>query len=168
MAVLCVVAAVASNGVIGRGGELPWQLPADLRHFRALTLGKPVVMGRRTFVSIGRALPGRTNIVISRDPGFKAEGAQVVSSLEDALARAGALADRDGVGEVMVIGGAEIYAAALPRAQRLYLTRVHAAIEGDVFFPVVDWVAWRETAREDRAAGPGEVANYSFLVYERR
>jgi len=168
MAVVCIVAALASNGVIGRGNELPWHLPADLRHFRELTLGKPVVMGRRTFASIGRALPGRTNIVISRDPGFGAEGVRVASSLADALAQAGALADRDGAGEVMVIGGAEIYAAALPRAERLYLTRVHAAIEGDVFFPPVDWAAWRETSREDRAAGPGEAGDYSFLVYERR
>lgn len=168
MAAVCIVAAVAGNGVIGCGGELPWHLPADLRHFRELTLGKPVVMGRRTFASIGRALPGRTNIVISRNTGFSADGVQVVSSLDAALAMAAALADRDGAGEVMVIGGAEVYAAALPRADRLYLTRVHGAFEGDVVFPPVDWSAWRQTSRDDRAAGPGETCGYSFLAYERR
>jgi len=168
MATVCIVAALASNGVIGRGNELPWRLPADLRHFRELTLGKPVVMGRRTFASIGRALPGRANIVISRNPGFGAEGVQVATCLEDALAQAVALADRDGASEVMVIGGAEIYAEALPRAKRLYLTRLHAAVEGDVYFPPIDWAAWRETSREDHSAGPEEAGDYSFLVYERR
>ena len=167
MAAVCIVAALASNGVIGRGNALPWHLPGDLRHFRELTLGKPVVMGRRTFASIGRALPGRTNIVVSRNPDFGAGEVQVAPDLEDALVLAGAVADRDGAGEVMVIGGAEIYAAALPRADRLYLTRVHAAMEGDVVFPPVNWAAWRETSREDRAAGPDDTCDYSFLVYER-
>jgi dihydrofolate reductase len=159
--IVSLVAAVAANGVIGRDGDLPWRIPADLRHFKAVTMGKPVIMGRRTWQSIGRPLPGRRNIVISRDPAFAAAGAEVVASLEAALAAA---ADAN---EAMVIGGGEVYAAALPRADRLYLTEVHLAVDGDVHFPKIDRAAWRETAREDHPAADGNPA-FSFVTLERR
>jgi len=158
---LSLIAAVAANGVIGRAGGLPWRIPADLRHFKAVTLGKPVIMGRKTWQSIGRPLPGRRNIVVSRDARFVAEGAEVAASLDAALA---AVADAE---EAMVIGGAAIYAEALPRADRLYLTEVHADVEGDVYFPEFDRAAWRETAREDHPAG-GDAPAFSFVTLERR
>ena len=128
---ISLIAAVAENGVIGRDGQLPWRLPADLQHFKTLTLGKPVVMGRKTWQSLGRPLPGRRNIVISRNPQFRAEGADIFPSLEQALASLHA------VDEVMVIGGGEIYQAAWSRADTLYLTRVHASPEGDTRFPAL-------------------------------
>lgn len=165
---LALIAAVADNGVIGRDNALPWHLPGDLAHFKRVTLGKPVVMGRRTFDSIGRPLPGRCNIVISRDASYRPEGCRVLPSLEEALEVAVRVAQRDGVDEAVVIGGAQVYAAALPRADRLYLTEVHAAVDGDVNFPQVDWSQWSETDRE-RCPAAGESAyEYSFVVYERR
>ena len=124
-------------------------------------------MGRRTFESIGRPLPGRTNIVISRNPRFTAEGTRVVASLDDALQLARDIALADGVDELMVIGGAEIYAQAIPRADRLYLTLVHAAVEGDAFLPPIDWREWRETGRERHRGSGDNPHDYSFLVYER-
>lgn len=156
---LNIVVAVATNGVIGRDGGLPWHLPADLRHFRAITWGHPIVMGRRTHASIGRVLPGRLNIVISRDPGCAADGAIVVRDLDAALAAAGA------VPEVMIVGGAAVYAGALPRCTRLFLTEVHAAVDGDVRFPDFDRSAWRETAREAHRGEGGY--DYSFITLER-
>ncbi len=154
-----LVVALADNGVIGRDGGLPWQLPADLKHFREITWGHPIVMGRRTHESIGRVLPGRLNVVISRDPHCAAAGCVVVPDLEAALAAAGA------VPEVMIVGGAAVYAAALPRAMRLFLTEVHALVDGDVRFPDFDRRAWRETAREPHR-GEGEY-DYSFVTLER-
>ena len=164
---LAVIVAAAENGVIGRNNSLPWHLPEDLRYFRRVTMGKPIVMGRRTFESIGRPLPGRTNIVISRNPGYSAGGVRLAASLDEALAMAEHVARTDGIGEVVVIGGAEIYALALPRANRLYLTRVHASVEGDALLPSLDWRQWREVSRERHAAAGDNPFDYSFLVYER-
>jgi dihydrofolate reductase len=164
---LAVIVAAAENGVIGRNNGLPWHLPEDLRYFKRVTMGKPIVMGRRTFESIGRPLPGRANIVISRNPRYSAAGVRLVASLDEALVLAEHVALSDGVGEVVVIGGAEIYALALPRATRLYLTRVHARVEGDALLPPLDWKQWREVSRERHAAAGGNPFDYSFLVYER-
>ena len=164
---LALIAAVARNGVIGRDNALPWHLPGDLKYFKAVTLGKPVVMGRKTWESLGRPLPGRTNIVISRQAGYAPAGARVVGSLDAALQLAAQVALIDGVDECVVIGGAEIYAQALPRCDRLYLTEVHAAVDGDAFFPAWDRGAWRETARENHAAAGSNPYAYSFVVYER-
>jgi len=165
---LALIAAVADNGVIGRGNDLPWRLPGDLAHFKRTTLGKPIVMGRRTFESIGRPLPGRSNIVVSRDASRRAAGCYCAASVAAALVLAEDLARRDGGDEVVAIGDARIYAAALPLAARLYLTEVHAAPPGDVHFPVVDWAAWQEVSRERHHAGAGDDHDYSFVVYERR
>ena len=163
---LSIIAAVAANGAIGHKGELPWHLPEDLAHFKRRTTGKTVVMGRRTFESIRRALPHRRNIVLSRDPGFAAEGCRVASGLDAALelARvAGAEADD----EVFAIGGAALYAEALPRAQRLYLTRVHAEVEGDCFFPELDLGAWREIETHEFPADPRHAHAFSISTLVR-
>lgn len=159
------VVARADNGVIGRDNALPWHLPADLRHFKRLTVGKPVVMGRRTFESIGKPLPGRHNIVLTRDPGWRAEGVTVVANLAEAIAAAG-LDPKTRAEEVMIIGGAAVYADALPVATRVYLTEVHDAPEGDTVLPAFDPARWRETAREDNPAEDGRPA-YSFVTLER-
>jgi len=164
---LCLVAAASSNGVIGRDNTLPWRLPADLRHFRALTMGKPVLMGRRTWASIGRPLPGRDNIVLSRDPDFRAEGAAVVHSFDAARALALDLLPQDSANEVMVIGGGALYAEALPLADRIYLTRVHAELEGDTFFPAVDGGGWLESASEHWPADAENVHAMTFVQLDR-
>ncbi len=139
---ICLVVAMARNRVIGRGLKLPWHLPGDLRHFRALTIGKPVIMGRRTWDSIGRPLPGRTNIVVTRNPEFGAEGARRCPDLDSALELARDVALIDGVDEIMVIGGAQLYALALPLADRIYLTEVLVDVDGDVLFPEFERSAW--------------------------
>lgn len=158
---LALIAAVAENGVIGAKGGLPWHLPDELAHFKETTLGKPVLMGRRTFVSLGRALPGRTNVVLSRDPSFAAPGAQVARDLDTALALARSAP------EVMVIGGAALYAEALPRAQRIYLTRVRARPEGDVFFPKLEPGEWRETLLAEHAADARHTHAYAVFRLDR-
>jgi len=163
---LAVIVAAAENGVIGRDNALPWHLPEDLRYFKKVTLGKPIVMGRKTFESIGRALPGRTNIVITRKPDFQAEGVRVVASFDDALRLAQDIAASDGVQELVVIGGAEIYKAAIPRADRLYITEVHAQVEGDAILPQIEWKYWREIGRECFTAQDPNPYDYSFVVYE--
>lgn len=165
---VALIWAMSRNGVIGRNNALPWHLPEDLRYFKRVTFGKPVIMGRKTWESIGRPLPGRANIVITRDEGFQAEGARVVHSLEQALSVAQSIALLDGVDEAMVIGGAEIYALALPLAQRLYLTQVHAEVEGDACFPALDLSGWQEVGREDFAAEGPNPYDYSFIVYDRK
>lgn len=137
-----LIVAMASNRVIGRGAELPWHLPDDLKHFRELTMGKPIVMGRLTWDSIGRPLPGRTSIVVSRQPGLRIDGAEVREDLTSALSRAREIAQRDGVSEVMVIGGAQIYALALGQAERIYLTEVLSEVDGDIRFPEIDPDQW--------------------------
>lgn len=139
-----LVVAMAENNVIGKDGDLPWHIPADLKHFKAVTMGKPIVMGRRTYESIGRPLPGRLNIVVTRDPSRQWDGVETVQSLPDALDRAAA----DGAEEIMVIGGGDLYRAALPLAQRIYLTRVHEVVDGDTVFPALDSADWREHSCE--------------------
>ena len=163
---IALIAAVAENGVIGRDRDMPWRLPTDLKRFRALTLGKPVIMGRKTFETLGKPLPGRDNIVVTRDRGFAAGGVRVAHSIEEAIATAQALAGEHGADEIFVIGGGEIYAAALPHAERLYLTRVHARPEGDTCFPSIDPRDWREVAREAAPAGERDSADMTFLIFE--
>ena len=165
---LVLVAAVAENGVIGHGGGLPWRLKSDLRHFRAVTMGKPVVMGRKTFLSIGKPLAGRTNIVISRNPDFAAPGVVVAPSVEAGLAVARGDALRRSADAIAVIGGAELYGQMIAGADRLVITRVHLRPDGDAFFPIVDSKAWNEVARSEHHPEPGEPAGFTLLVYERR
>jgi dihydrofolate reductase len=165
---LVLVAAVADNGVIGRDGALPWRLKSDMQHFRAVTMGKPVVMGRKTYLSLAKPLAGRTNIVVSRDPTFTAPGVLAAPSLEAALTAARGDALRRGVPEVAVIGGADLYAQAMPLADRLVITRVHLQPDGDTSFPVIDPDVWREVERNARAAGADDEARFTLVVYERR
>lgn len=159
---LVAVVAMAENGVIGVDNRLPWRLPADLRRFKAITLGKPVLMGRRTFDSIGRPLPGRQNIVLTQDPSWSAEGVVAAHSLGEALGAAGRAA------ELMVIGGAGVYALCWPRVERLELTLVHARPEGDTRLADFDWAEWRELARERHCADERHDHDYSFITLERR
>jgi len=154
-----LVAAVARNGVIGSQGQLPWHLPEDLKHFRKITLGHPVIMGRRTWESLGKPLPGRENVVISRRSGFEAPGASVASSLEAAIALCA------GEPAVFVIGGAEIYAAALALADGLVLTEIDAEYPGDTYFPRWDRTAWRATQKETHATADG--LRFAFVLYEK-
>lgn len=164
---LAIVVAVAENGVIGHRNRLPWHLRTDLRRFRALTMGKPLIMGRRCWDSIGRPLPGRETVVMTRDPGFRAEGAVVACSWEEAKAAAARAADRLGAGEIAVVGGADIYRLALPEAARIHLTLVHARPEGDVFFPDFDRSAFWEVGRVACPAGEGDEHAATFLCLER-
>lgn len=159
---LSIVVAYDQRQLIGADGTLPWHLPADLKHFRAITMGKPIVMGRRTHESIGRPLPGRTNIVVSSDRGYRSAGCIVANDLDAALTAAREFAD-----EVMVIGGSTLYAAALPGAGRIYLTEVHGAFEGDVYFPAYDKSLWSEVERSDHAADVANPYSYSFVVMDR-
>ncbi len=145
MTVIALIAAVADNGVIGNCNKLPWQISADLKYFKQVTLGKPIIMGRRTYESIGKPLPGRANIVMTRDTSWQAEGVDTAGDLTQALAMASKIADDSGVDEVMIIGGETIYCEALSKAQRLYLTRVHTQVNGDAFFPDLEKQEWLET-----------------------
>ena len=165
--IITIVVAVSSNGIIGRDGDMPWRLSTDLKRFKALTLGKPVIMGRKTFQSIGTALPGRPNIVISRDAGFRGEGVEVVPSLDAAIARAGALADAAGGNEICVIGGGEIYRQAIDVADVLHVTHVDAEVEGDTRFPAIDPIVWVRGVEE--CVPVGERDNYPtrFVTYRR-
>ncbi len=165
---LVLVVAVAENGVIGRDGAMPWRLPSDLKRFKALTFGRPVVMGRKTFASIGRPLPGRTNIVVTRDPAFRATGAVVAPSLDAALDVARGDALRRSVAEIMVIGGADIYRQCLDRAARIEWTEVHASPDGDTRFPQVDLSRFDEVSRYRQPAATGDSADVSFVTYRRR
>jgi dihydrofolate reductase len=164
---IVLVAAVAENGVIGRNGALPWRLKSDLLHFRALTLGKPLVMGRKTWRSIGRPLGGRTAIIVTRDPSFVAPGAVVTTSLPAALEVARGDALRRGADAVAVIGGGDLYAQLMPVATRLEITRVHARPDGEAVFPPIDPALWRETSRRDHPAGPDDEATFTFLTFTR-
>ena len=164
---LSLIAALAHNRVIGRDNQLPWHLPADLKHFKALTLGKPIIMGRKTWDSLGRPLPGRLNIVVSRQAGLTLEGAEVFATLEEAIERADAWAREEDAEELMLIGGAQLYQQALPLAQRLYLTRVALQPEGDAFFPDVplaDWQCLVEEVHEAEDALPA----YRYQTWQRR
>ena len=165
---IVLIAAVADNGVIGADNAIPWRLKTDMQRFKALTMGKPVVMGRKTFLSLRRPLPGRTNIVMTRDADFRSPGAVVTTSLEHALAVAKGDALRRFVTEIAVIGGAEIYAQCMGLADRLEITEVHAAPRGDTRFAPIDKAAWDEAARTENAAGPDDSAAFSFVTYARR
>jgi len=165
---ISLVVAIAENGVIGRNGGLPWRLSSDLKKFRRLTMGKPLIMGRRTFQSLKTPLDGRDNIVVTRDERFRAEGAIVEGDFEAALAHARRCAEARGVGEIMVIGGAEIFKSALPLAGRIYKTEVHGRPEGDAVFPQIDWGQWKELSREALAKGPHDDFQSTFIVLERK
>jgi dihydrofolate reductase len=165
---IVLIVAVAENGVIGSKGVLPWRLKSDLKRFKAMTIGRPVVMGRKTFASIGRPLPGRTNIVVTRDPNFRARGAVVTTSLADARAIARGDALRHSATEIAVIGGAEIYAQWIGMADRLEITEVHARPEGDTCFAPIDATAWKEVARMRHPAAGDDSADFSFVTYRRR
>lgn len=165
---MALIAAVADNGVIGADGALPFRLKADMARFKALTTGRPVVMGRKTFVSLERPLASRTNIVMTRDRDFRAAGAVVTRSFELACAAAWGDALRRSGQEVAVIGGAEVYACAIKRADRLEITEVHLYPRGDTTFPAIDPALWEEVARARQRAGPGDSADFSFVTYRRR
>ena len=162
---IVLIAAVADNGVIGADGELPWRLKSDLKRLKALTMGRPIVMGRKTFLSLRRPLPGRTNFVVTRDPGFRGAGALVTTSLKDALALARADALRRSVAEIAVIGGTEIYARCMDVADRLEVTEVHARPEGDTRFPAIDKSQWDEVSRVSHPAGPDDSAAFTYVTY---
>ena len=159
---ISIIVAMTADRVIGRDNTLPWRLPADLRRFKRLTLGHHLVVGRKTWESIGRPLPGRKMVVITRQRNFRADGVEVVHSVDDALA----VARKNGEDEVFIAGGEDIYRQTLARAHRLYLTRVHATLEGDAFFPEYDAAAWTEVEREDRAADEKTPHAFSFVTYE--
>ncbi len=161
MSQISLIVARARNGVIGFQGKMPWHLPEDLAHFKRTTLGKPIVMGRKTWESIGRPLPGRRNLVITRNPGYVAPGAEIAPGLEAALALVAHEA------EAFVIGGGELYAQAMPLAQRLYLTEIDADFEGDAFFPTPAPAQWREIEREHHAATATRPWSFDFVTYER-
>jgi dihydrofolate reductase len=165
---IVLVAAVADNGVIGADNAIPWRLRNDMQRFKAMTMNRPVVMGRKTFVSLKRPLPGRTNIVITRDPGFRSPGAVATTSFATARAIAHADALRRGVDDIAVIGGADIYAQFIAMADRLEITEVHAAPNGDTRFPAIDSELWEEVARVKHQAGPDDVAAFSYVTYRRR
>jgi len=158
---ISLIVAMTRNRVIGQGGRMPWHLPADLRHFRKLTMGKPIVMGRKTFESIGKALPGRRNIVVTRQQNYQARDCLVVDSLERALT------DNRDSREVMIIGGAEIYSEALPRADRIYLTLIECELDGDATFPELDRCQWRQKERIDYPPDDENAFALSFIVLDR-
>ncbi|MFH1603007.1 MAG: dihydrofolate reductase [Pseudomonadota bacterium] len=158
---VCLIAALAANRTIGKDNALPWRLPADLKRFKELTMGHPVVMGRKTYESIGKPLPGRRNLVITRDRGYSASGCEVVHSLDAAIAAC------LGTQRIFVIGGAELYREALPRAQRLEFTEIHAEFEGDAVFPEFGMDEWREVGREMHGAESSIPFSYDFARYER-
>lgn len=165
---LAIIVAQAENRTIGINNKLPWHLPEDLKYFKQVTMAKPIIMGRKTYESIGRPLPGRTNIVISRDSSYQREGIRVVHSLEAACDLAESICVIEGQDEAMVIGGSQIYAEALATCDRLYLTQVHAEVEGDAQFPAFDESEWRELGRETFASDGRNPYNYSFIVLDRK
>ena len=164
---LSLIVAATEAGVIGRDNQLLWRLPSDLKRFRRLTMGKPIVMGRKTFQSIGKVLDGRDNIIVSRDPQFQVEGGFVVSSVDEALTLGRVRAEALGAQEVMVIGGAEIYKATLGVADRVYFTLVQVDLEGDAFFPVLDQAVWREVFCEAHSGLERHEYDFVFKTYER-
>jgi dihydrofolate reductase len=166
---VAIYVAIADNGVIGRDGGLPWRLSSDLKRFKADTMGKPIVMGRKTYEGIGRPLPGRLNIVVTRDKSWRAEGVEIAHSLEDAI-RLGTVRGRSmaGADEICIIGGGEIYAQALPLADRLHVTHVLAAVDGDAHFPTIDPDSWRIVGSQDVPAGEKDSHATRYSVYERR
>ena len=165
---LVLVVAVAENGVIGRNGRLPWRIPSDLKHFKSVTMGKPMVMGRKTFDSIGKPLPGRANIVLTRDKNWRVEGVLVGHTLEEVLQIADGEAGKAGADEIAVIGGIALFEATLPIAAKIELTEVHASPEGDTFFPEYDRSAFRETRREGPQQGEKDDHAFSVVTLERK
>jgi dihydrofolate reductase len=165
--VIALVVAMGDNRAIGKGGNLPWRLSSDMRYFREITMGKPIVMGRLTYMSLPRMLDGRLNIVLTRNAAFEAPGAVMAYNLEEALDVARREAKRTGAGEIMVIGGADLFRATLPQADRIYLTEVKATPDADTWFPELDRREWREVSRETHAPGPKDDHAFSFVVLER-
>lgn len=165
---IAIIVAAAKNGVIGDDNRLLWRLRTDLRRFRERTLGKPVIMGRKTFASIGKPLPGRDTIVLTRDPAFSVQGVAVASGIDDALAQAEAIAARSDADEIMVAGGADVYRQFLPLVQRIYLTLVDVAPTGDATFPAVDPALFRVVEREAHPQGPDDEHAFEFIDYVRR
>ena len=165
--IIALVVAKAENGAIGRDGNLPWHLRSDMRYFRSITMGKPIVMGRRTFGSLPRVLDGRLNIVLTRNAAFEAPGAIMAYNLEEALDVARKEAAKAGVDEIMIIGGEDVFREVLPQADRIYLTEVHATPQADTWFPELDMRQWRELSREKHDAGPKDDHNFSFVVLDR-
>lgn len=165
---IAMIAAVGRNGAIGAEGELPWRLPSDFAFYKRTTMGKPLIMGRKTFQSIGKPLPGRTNIVVTRQKDYAPEGVEVFGDLRQALDRALDIAARDGVDEVFINGGGEIYRAAMAMAERLYVTHVDAEPVGDTFFPAIDPEVWTGTVLPEIVPGEKDSAGFVVKVYERR
>lgn len=161
MSKIIAIVALDENHAIGLNNKLPWHLPADLRHFKEVTLGKPIIMGRKTFESIGRPLPGRKNIIVTRDKNFSAIGCDIVHSLPDAIQAA------SDVDEIFIIGGAQLFAEAMPLVQQLYLTIIHENFKGDTFFPPLNSAEWRETHREDHEVDEKNIYRYSFITMQR-
>jgi len=166
--IIAFVIAVAENGVIGRNGQLPWRMPTDLKRFRKLTLGKPVIMGRKTYQSIGKPLDGRDNIVVTRQKDFAAPGVHALDTVAGAIALGRELASRRRVSEVAVIGGGDVFRAALPLAGRVYLTLVHGSPDGDIVLDAFDPKVWRETAREPMQQAAGDQFPAEFIVLDRQ
>lgn len=165
---LVIVVAVAENGVIGREQQLPWRIPSDLKHFKTVTMGKPLVMGRKTYESIGRPLPGRTNLVLTRDPDWRADDDVVVAhSLEEILRLANEDARKTGASEIAIIGGSSLFEELLPSVRKIELTEVHASPEGDIYFPEYNRAAFRETRREGPIQGEKDEYAYSVVTLER-
>lgn len=165
---LSLIAAVAENGVIGRAGDLPWRIKSELQYFKKTTLGKILIHGRRSFDALGKPLPGRDNIVITRDKEYTAPDALIVHSIEEALVLARKISLEKNIDDIFIVGGAEIYKATLPKADRLYLTEIHLKPEGDTFFPDFNRDEWQESRREFHTALPGEAADYTITVLERK
>ncbi|WP_131194648.1 dihydrofolate reductase [Lichenihabitans psoromatis] len=165
---LALIVAVARNGVIGTDNTLPWRLSSDLKHFRSLTMGKPILMGRKTWDSIGRPLPGRTVVVVSRNPDFAADGVEVASTLPDAIAIGNRVGHAMGAQEIMVAGGGTLYAALIGRADRLYVTEVDLAPAGDTIFPTIDPTQWREASRAPHPLSERDDTTFTFVTYDRR
>lgn len=165
---ISLIVAVSENGVIGRDGGLPWRLSSDLKTFRSLTMDKPIVMGRKTFESIGKPLDGRDNIVVTRDPSFEVDGVSTCDSVSDALTLARVLAKTRGADEIMVIGGVRVFETALPVADRIYLTRVHADVEGDRHFDALDPAEWHEASREPLPQSPRDDHAATLIIYDRQ
>jgi dihydrofolate reductase len=164
---LSLVVAMAENRVIGRDNGLVWRIKSDLKYFKANTIGRPVIMGRKTFLSIGRPLPQRENIVLTRDPDFSAAGVHPVRSIEEAIALGNQLGADMGASEIAVAGGADVYAQILPQASKIVLTLVHAAPEGDAFFPTFEQMDFREIFREKHEAGPDDQYSFTYITYQR-
>jgi dihydrofolate reductase len=165
---IAMIAAVARNGVIGNDRTIPWRIPSDFAFFKRTTMGKPMVMGRKQFETVGKPLPGRSNIIVTGDRDYRAEGTVVVHTLDEALGLAAEIAARDGVDEIMIIGGGTVYEQLMPRADRLYISHVELEPEGNVHFPAIDPATWQVVAEPEVTPDPRDAAPYRVKVYERR